>query len=130
MQKLLTLLLFAGVLAGCDSQDGTDELLAEEAILGTWSRTADPERILMTLDIQGAGTYDISYSTLTREGEYRFNTTGFLVVRDDACGPFEGIYSVTFTNVDQVVILGLVEDRCQIRQERWRGDWRKVSVDS
>ncbi len=128
MQNLLFFLLLAGCLIGCDAQDATDEILAEDAILGTWSRMTEPERIEMILAIVGAGTYDISYSELTRGGEYRINSNGLLVVRDDACGPFEGTYSLTFTNVDQVVILGLVEDRCQIRQERWRGSWRKVSL--
>lgn len=128
MRKHLLCCLLIGFVAGCDGQGSTDELLAEEAIIGTWSRTTEPERIDMTLDMHGAGSYNISYSTLTRGGEFRFNSNGLMVVRDAACGNFEGTYSLTFSNVDAVVILGLVEDRCQIREERWRGSWRRISA--
>ncbi len=127
MRSWILLLLMACLLTGCSSTSADDEdLTPEEMLVGTWVRVVD--LIEIRLAIHDDGTFDVSYVNLDFEGTYTFDDNGLLVVQDSGCGNFGGVYSMTFTEGSRSLILGLVEDNCRTRMERWHGIWTRVGM--
>ena len=127
MRHWMLILLTAGLLTGCSSiVTDDDELTSSEALVGSWVRVVDLIEIRLT--IHEDGTFDVSYVNLAFEGTYGFDDNGLLVVRDSGCGNFSGLYSMTFTEGSRSLILGLVEDDCRTRMERWHGTWTRVGT--
>lgn len=123
LKPMVLLLLLA---SACSSIDPIDEtLLPEEILPGTWQRVINQAEVQLTISADGA--YSVSYNTtLAFEGDYEYNANAHLVVQDMGCGTFAGTYSLTFTESQRSVILGMVEDNCQFRGDRWRGTWTRV----
>ena len=119
--------LMAFLLMGCSSTSADeDEVSPEEALQGSWLRIVDLTQIRLVINADG--TFTVSYDDLTFEGDYQFDANGLLVVRDMGCGTLSGVYSMTFTEESRSLILGLVEDNCRTRLDRWRGTWTRVGT--
>lgn len=128
MRTWLLFLLIACLFVGCSSTDMDDdeELTTEESLRGNWVRVVDLTELRLTINEDG--TYDVSFGALDFEGTYQFDINGLLIVQDSGCGNFAGVYSINFTEEARSLILGLVEDNCRARQERWHGIWTRVGA--
>ena len=129
MVKPVLLILSMLLSASCSSTEPEEALFSNErALLGSWQRFLVSDQVQALLHFQESGAYLVSYGQLTPEGTYRFDSGGLLIVEDEGCGMFAGVYATTFMAEGDSLLLDVIEDGCQIRETRWPGAWTRVGV--
>ena len=129
MVKPILLILSMLLTASCSSTElEEDPFSNERTLLGSWQRFLVADQVQALLFFQESGAYSVSYGPLTPEGTYRFDSGGLLIVEDEGCGTFAGVYATTFMAQGDSLLLEVIEDGCQIRETRWPGAWTRVGV--